>query len=183
VDVDVRAHLDFLDLDDLLLLPGLGGLLLALVLEAAEIEDLADRRDRIRRNLDEIETGLCGDLERPLDRYGSVIVALVVDQLNFIDADFLIDPRPVLGGWGGPERFANGVVSFVVSSVVSGWCRAWPATAAKESVKAWGKSTEGMDFPPPGRRYRQNGTYLRPPVFDGYARAAEHHGRRRRLGP
>src|SRR3546814_7358622 len=41
VDVDVRPHLDLLDLDDLLLLPGLVLLLLGLVAEAAVVEDLA----------------------------------------------------------------------------------------------------------------------------------------------
>ena len=49
VIVDHRAHLDLLDLDDLLLLAGLGGLLLFLIFEFAVVEDLADRRLGIGR--------------------------------------------------------------------------------------------------------------------------------------
>jgi hypothetical protein len=60
VVVDHRAEFDFLDLDDLLFLAGLGLLLLLLEPVFAVIQDLADRRDRVGRNLDQIETGLCG---------------------------------------------------------------------------------------------------------------------------
>jgi hypothetical protein len=42
--VDVGAHLDLLDLDDLLVLARLGSLLLVGVFQLAEIEDLADWR-------------------------------------------------------------------------------------------------------------------------------------------
>jgi hypothetical protein len=42
--VDVRPHLDFLDVDRLLLLAGFRRFLLGGVFEAAVIEDLADRR-------------------------------------------------------------------------------------------------------------------------------------------
>ena len=48
VVVDVRAELDLLDLDDLLVLAGLGRLLLLVELVFAVIQDLADRRARIR---------------------------------------------------------------------------------------------------------------------------------------
>ncbi len=58
--VDVRPHLDFFDLDDLLVLASFGRLLLVGVFQLAEIEDLGDRRFRIGRNLDEIEPGLFG---------------------------------------------------------------------------------------------------------------------------
>jgi len=44
VVVDHRPEFDFLDLDDLLFLAGLGLLLLFLVLVLAEVEDLDDRR-------------------------------------------------------------------------------------------------------------------------------------------
>jgi hypothetical protein len=48
VIVDAGAHLDLFDLDDLLMLAGLGGLLLLLIFVFAEIEDLADRRLGVR---------------------------------------------------------------------------------------------------------------------------------------
>jgi hypothetical protein len=60
VAVDVRAHLDLLDLDDLLVLARLGRLLLVGVFQLAEVEDLDDGRRGVGRNLDEIETGLFG---------------------------------------------------------------------------------------------------------------------------
>jgi hypothetical protein len=97
VNVDIRPHLDFFDLDRLLLLARLGGFLLRLVLEAAVIEDLGDGRLGIRGDFDEIKTGLGGNLQRAVDRYIAVVGTLVVDQLNFADSDFLVDPRPVLG--------------------------------------------------------------------------------------
>jgi hypothetical protein len=94
--VDVGTHLDLLDLDGLLLLAGLGGLLLALIFEPAVVHDLGDGRIVVGGDLDEIEAGLGGDLEGALDGDGTVIGALVVDQLNLADADFLVDARPVL---------------------------------------------------------------------------------------
>ena len=73
VGVDVRPHLDFLDFDRLLLLARLGGLLLALIFEAAVVENFGDRRDRIGGDFDEVEPGGAGDLERLGDGGGTVI--------------------------------------------------------------------------------------------------------------
>src|SRR5262249_26275416 len=53
--VRLRTQLDLLDLDDALLALGLASLLLLVVLELAEIEDLADRRVCLWIHLDEIE--------------------------------------------------------------------------------------------------------------------------------
>jgi len=58
VAVDAGAHLDLFDLDDLLLLPSLVLLFLRFIFEATEIEDLADRRIGVRRDLDEVEPGI-----------------------------------------------------------------------------------------------------------------------------
>lgn len=60
VGVDVGAHLDLFDLDDLLVLARLGGLLLVGVFQLAQIKNLADRRSCVRRNLDEVEPGFFG---------------------------------------------------------------------------------------------------------------------------
>jgi hypothetical protein len=57
VIVDARAEFDFLDLDDLLFLLGLVLFLLFFVFELAEIEDLADRRIGVGRDLDQVEAG------------------------------------------------------------------------------------------------------------------------------
>ena len=67
VAVDVRAHLDLFDLDDLLVLACLGRLLLVGVFELAEIEDLDDWRFGIGRDLDEIQARLFGGEQCVID--------------------------------------------------------------------------------------------------------------------
>jgi hypothetical protein len=62
--VDVRTHLDLLDLLRLLGLAGEIRLFLGLVLELADVEKLADRRVGVGRNLYQIEP----DFSRLLDR-------------------------------------------------------------------------------------------------------------------
>ncbi len=63
--VDVGAHLDFLDLGDLLLLARLGAFFLVRVFQLAEIEDLAHPAIGVRCDLYEVETGLVRHAERP----------------------------------------------------------------------------------------------------------------------
>jgi len=65
--VDVRAHLDFLDLDDLLVLARFSRFLLGRVFQLAQIKDLGDWRCRIRRNFNQIEPGIFSDLQRFID--------------------------------------------------------------------------------------------------------------------
>jgi hypothetical protein len=141
VDVDVRPHLDLFDLDGLLLLAGLSGLFLALVLEAAVVEDLGDRRLRIGGDFDEVEARFPGQFEGA--RYGRrpVIGALAVDQLDLADVDVLIDARPILGGRGCLVRSANGGVLLCRCGVFRSGSRRRPGTVQKESVKAGAKST------------------------------------------
>ena len=55
--VDAGPQLDFLDLDDFLLLSGLVFLFLGLEFELAEIQDLADRRIGVGGDLDEVQAG------------------------------------------------------------------------------------------------------------------------------
>jgi hypothetical protein len=110
MDVDVRPHLDFLDLDRLLLLAGLGSLLLGLVLVPAIVEQLGDGRDGIGRDLDEVQTGLLGELKGAVDRDGAVVDTLRVDQLDFGDTNLFVDARAILGdGRRGSVGSANGV--------------------------------------------------------------------------
>jgi hypothetical protein len=109
MDVDVRPHLDFLDLDRLLLLAGLGGLFLGLVLVPAIVEKLGDGRDGIGGDLDEIQSGLLSELKGAVDRDGAVIDTLRVDQLDLGDPNFLVDARAILGdGRRGSVGSANG---------------------------------------------------------------------------
>jgi hypothetical protein len=111
VGVDIGTHLDLLDLDGPLFLACLGGLLLGLILESTDIEDLADRRLGVGGNLDEVESGVGCDLQRLLDGDDAAIVTLVIDQLDFADANLLVYPRTFLGRGGGSIGSANGNVS------------------------------------------------------------------------
>ena len=86
------AGLDLLDLDDLLLLAGLGGLLLLLELELPVVEDLAHRRLGIGRDLDEVEIGLFGHHHRLADRHDADILAGGIDQAHFARVNAVVDP-------------------------------------------------------------------------------------------
>jgi hypothetical protein len=97
VVVDVRAHLDLFDLDDLLALARLVGPLLRLVLELADVEDLADRRVRVGRDLDEVEPGRVGAGERVADRNDPDIFAILIDETDLGYVDLSVDARALAG--------------------------------------------------------------------------------------
>jgi hypothetical protein len=95
--VDGGAHLDLLDLDDLLLLAGLGGLFLLFVFVFAKVHQLADRRHLVGRYLDDIEPFFLTQGERLIEADIAVFVAVVADQENRLGADFLVDARTAFG--------------------------------------------------------------------------------------
>jgi len=97
VVVDVRAHLDLFDLDDLLLLARLVRPLLRLVLELADVEDLADRRIGIGRDLDEVEADRVGARLRVADRDDPDILPILIDETDLSDVDFAVDARALAG--------------------------------------------------------------------------------------
>jgi hypothetical protein len=107
---DRRADLDFLDVDDFLLLAGLVGLFLLFIFVLAVVENLADRRIGGGRDFDEVETGFfCGG-----DGFAGGddpdLLAVRTDQADAVDADFVVDARPVIvdPAWRrGIQRFAN----------------------------------------------------------------------------
>ncbi len=107
--VDVRPHLDLLDVDRLLLLAGFRGFLLGLILEAAVIENLADRRFGIGRYLDKIEADVGGNGARFFDGDNSVVLALVIDKLDLRNVDFVIDAWTLLDRGRCAMRSANGL--------------------------------------------------------------------------
>ncbi len=96
--VDIRAKLDFFDLDGLLLLTRLGSLLLCLELILSEIHDLTDRDFSIYRDFDKIETGFLGLGQRIalIDR--AVILPALVDELDFASDNTFINMRPFFCG-------------------------------------------------------------------------------------
>jgi len=104
--LDARAHLDLLDLDGLLLLAGLGGLLLRLILVFAVVEDLADGGLGIGRNLDQVEARLLGARDGILDADGTDVVAFDVDKLNFAGLDPFIDAGPFACGCGSSPNWS-----------------------------------------------------------------------------
>src|SRR5205823_2558932 len=108
VIVDHGAHLDLLDLDDLLLLAGFGGLLLLLIFELAVIENLAHRRLGIGRQFDEIETGFLGQRQGLAGRYNAAVLSLLVDEADFSSLDAVIDSVSFFLG-GGRSATSHGL--------------------------------------------------------------------------
>ena len=93
VRVDLRPDLDLLD-DRLRLVlarfPGLEG---RLVLELAEVHELADRRPCRRRHLDEVEVRLLCQPERVRDRHDPDLLAGRAYEPNFRYPDTVVDTR------------------------------------------------------------------------------------------
>ncbi len=108
--VDAGAQLDFLDLDGALLLARLRGLLLLEKAEATIIEDLADRRNGVRGDLDEVEAGILGKLQRIEERDHATVGAGIVDELNLANsADIAVRAGTFLGrGRGSAVGTTNG---------------------------------------------------------------------------
>ena len=94
--VDLRAKLDLLDLDHLLVLPSGPRALLLLVLIAPEVHDSTDRRIGRGRNLDEVETLLARDRERLRRRHDAELLAVFVDDPDLANPDAFIDPRAIV---------------------------------------------------------------------------------------
>jgi hypothetical protein len=111
VRVDRRAHLDFLDLDGLLLLARLGGFFLRLELVLAVVEDFDDGRARVGRNLYQVKAGVFGQLARFLYVDDSAVLTFMVDQLDFGYPNLVVDPGPFLDRRGSTKWSANGQFS------------------------------------------------------------------------
>ncbi len=98
VRVDIRAELDFLDLDGLLLLSRFRGLFLGLEFIFSEIHDLADRDFSIRRDFYEIEAGFLGFRKRIALGNRPMVLSVLVDELNVACNNCVINVRPSLSG-------------------------------------------------------------------------------------
>jgi hypothetical protein len=93
VRIDLRAELDLLDDGLCLVLARLPGLQRRLILELAEVHELADRRPRGRGDLHEVEVRLLGQPERIVDRDYPDLLAGRADKTYFGYADALVDAR------------------------------------------------------------------------------------------
>jgi hypothetical protein len=101
VIVDGRAHLDLLDLDDLLFLAGLGSLLLLLVFVLAVVHQLADGRLGVGRDFDDVESFFLAQCERLIQADLAILMAIVADQEDGFGIDLVVDARAILGRrWG-----------------------------------------------------------------------------------
>src|SRR5690606_15609614 len=108
VVVDVGTHLDLLDLDGLLALASLGGLLLALIFHLAEVGDLAHRRLGVGHDLDKIHAGVFRGKQRIIDRNDATVHTLGIDKLHLRNANLEICARPFLDRGCGSVWSANG---------------------------------------------------------------------------
>ena len=86
-------NFDLFHLDDFLLLARFAFAFLLFVFELAEIHDLADRRVRVWRNLNQIEAGISGELHGFGGMNHPDIVTIGADQANFGGTDFIIYAR------------------------------------------------------------------------------------------
>jgi hypothetical protein len=91
--VDVGPELDLFDVDDLLLLLRLVGLLLLLVEELAEVHDAADRRLGRRGHLHQVESRCLSHPQGLLHRHDSGLATFGVDQAHLAYPDAVVDPR------------------------------------------------------------------------------------------
>src|SRR5690606_14854886 len=110
VRLDARPHLDFLDLDLVLLLARRPSLPRLLVLELAVVHDPDDRRPRRRRDFHEVETLLLCRCPGLLDRQNSELLAVRADDADGADADLPVDADSTLCRYGKPPRKTNGPV-------------------------------------------------------------------------
>lgn len=91
-----RPQTKLLQLTGVLMLFGLALLLRLLILEAAVVKELADRRHRVRRDLDQIEITLPRHLQGLGGRHDAKLLSVLVDEADFRDSNGAIDAR---AGW------------------------------------------------------------------------------------
>ena len=84
VFINIRAELDFLNIDNLLLLAGFVGALLGLILEFPEIQDFAYRRVNIRLNFNEVETDPISTFNRFINRDDAELFAIFINTTDTV---------------------------------------------------------------------------------------------------
>jgi glycosyltransferase involved in cell wall biosynthesis len=81
------------DFDDFLFLAGLGGFLLFLVFELAVVEDLADRRAGVWRDLYKVHACSNGAFKSVARIHDTNVIAFFINKPDFVDPDRVIGPR------------------------------------------------------------------------------------------
>ena len=92
VHLDLRPHLDLLDLDDPLVLLRLLGLLRLAVLELAEVQNAADGGHGGGGDLHQVEIAVPRGLDGVVEAQDTELVALVVDHPHLPGANLPVDP-------------------------------------------------------------------------------------------
>src|SRR5262245_19650744 len=124
VFVDLRPELDLLDLDHpLMFLRGPRPLLL-LVLVLAEVHDSADRRNRRRRNLYEIEYFRLVEHECLWRRHDAELLAGLVDNADLTNPNALIGTNTIVTSWATVESDRNLRYSAAPFRATSAWAAA-----------------------------------------------------------
>src|SRR5713226_3819974 len=88
---DLGSQLHLLQLDDVLLAALVLLALDRLELVASVVDQAADRRARLRRHLDKVESLLACDAQSGVQGEHSQLVVLVIDQTHFRAADLIVD--------------------------------------------------------------------------------------------
>jgi len=91
VVVDLQAETNLLDFRGALVTTSFTSLDLLVVLELAVIDELGDRRLRVRGHLDEIEVCLLGQVQRDGGRDDAHLLALRADQAYLRDANLVVN--------------------------------------------------------------------------------------------
>ncbi len=97
--IGARPQADLFDLRDVLVLFRVAGALILLEAEPTEVGYATDGRHRGRRDLDQVETGFFGASQRLLDRHDTQLLAVLIEDSNFRNADLV-----VRSGAGGDRR-------------------------------------------------------------------------------
>ena len=91
VGVDARRHTDLFDLNDVLIFPGFLFFLELVEAEFAVVHDLADRRNGIGRDLDQVKLLLLGHFQGSLGRDDSDHRAVGSDEADFLIPNVFIE--------------------------------------------------------------------------------------------
>ena len=115
VRVDLRPELHLLDDGLLLVTPRFARLQCALVLELAEVHELAHRRARHRRNLDQVQVDVRGQLKGALQRDDAHLLTLGADQSDLTCPDLLVH------AWFDADGASSSRVSTWPTLAAPGW--------------------------------------------------------------
>jgi hypothetical protein len=94
---DMRLEAHFLEHPRLLLAARLPDFLLLLVTVLRVVQDLADRRTRLRSDLDEVLAPLAGQGQRFRERLDADLRPVQVYDADLAGRDPIVDPRRILG--------------------------------------------------------------------------------------